>query len=424
MANFIYTAMDGRGKERRGKIDAASEQDATAKLKQMGLFVTSLAASREAAQAKAKGLGRSQAAGHRKKGGGLLGKAVIKRKRLTTFTRQLSTLLAAGQALVRGLRTLERQAKKDVGTARVIGEVADAVEGGSTFSEALAGHPKSFNKLYISMVRAGETAGKLEMTLENLAVFMEKGQRIAGKVKSAMAYPAVILTVTLGITIFLMIFLVPKFATIFEDMLPGERMPMLTMMVTNVSFFLRDHFILFAIIVAALVIAFRILRRTKQGSYAIDWFVIRCPPFNSLSIRSTVARFCRTLGTLMDSGVSVLAALQIARETAGNEVVSRSIQKVHDAVKEGEGMTKPMSAQTVFPPIVVSMVEVGEETGALPNMLIRIADVYEEEVDRAVDALTSMMEPLMIVLLAGVVGTIVIAMFLPLIKLMEKLGGG
>jgi type IV pilus assembly protein PilC len=411
--------MDGQGKEKRGRIDAASEQDAGSKLKQQGLFVTQI----EQARGKAGAAAAKKGAGPKKKGGAIvLGAPVIKRKKLTTFTRQMATLLAAGQALVRALRTLERQAGRDVVVSRVIGELADSVEGGTTFSEALAAHPKSFSKLYVSMVRAGEAAGQLEVTLENLAVFMEKAERIAGKIKSAMAYPAVVLVVALGITTFLLIFLVPKFADIFADMLPGQDLPVLTTFVVATSYWLKDHFLIAAGLVVALAFLLRFVKKTRQGGYAIDMVFFKTPPFASLVVRSSVARVSRTLGTLMDSGVSVLQALQIAGETSGNEVISRAIRKVHDAVKEGEGMSKPMAGTGVFPPIVVSMVEVGEETGALPSMLTRIADVYEEEVDRAVEALTSMIEPLMIVFLASIVGTIVIAMFLPMIVLIEQLG--
>ncbi len=419
MATFDYTAMDGQGKEKRGRIDAASEQEAGARLKQQGLFATSIAAARAAGKGQSRGPAKAK-----KRGGGaiVLGTPVIKKKKLTTFTRQMATLLAAGQALVRALRTLERQASKDVLVARVIGDLADTVEGGSTFSESLAAHPKSFSKLYVSMVRAGEAAGQLEMTLGNLAIFMEKAERIAGKIKSAMAYPAVVLVVALGITTFLLVFLVPKFATIFSDMLPGEDLPMLTNMVVSTGLWLKDNFLIAAGLLVAFVLVLRVVKKTKQGGYAFDFVLIKVPPTSSLVTRSAVARVSRTLGTLMESGVSVLQALQIAGETSGNEVVSRAIRKVHDAVKEGEGMSKPMAGTGIFPPIVVSMVEVGEETGSLPNMLIRVADVYEEEVDRAVEALTSMIEPMMIVFLASIVGTIVIAMFLPMIKLIENLG--
>ncbi len=429
MPRFHYTAMDGRGKEQKGRIEAENEQEAAGKLKQMGLFPTSINA------VKGKG-GKADvpAAGGAKKGGkpgggmaGLgqitIGTPKIRRKELTTITRQLATLLEAGLPLVRALRTLERQAKGDPAVRRVLGEIGNAVEGGSTFSEALAGHPKSFNKLYVNMIRAGEASGALETVLSRLAEFMEKAQRIAGKVKSAMIYPVIVLIVALTITSGLMIFIVPKFAKIFDEMLPGEPLPGLTQVVIGISTFMQERAVLMFGMIIGAVILLKLFKKTKPGAYTVDMLVIKVPPINQLAIRATVARFCRTLGTLMQSGVAVLQALQIVRDTAGNEIVARAIQSVHDAVKEGEGMTRPLEQSQVFPGMVVSMIEVGEETGALPEMLNRIADVYEEEVDRAVEALTSLIEPIMIVFLAVVVGGIVIALFMPLIKLIDKLGG-
>jgi type IV pilus assembly protein PilC len=420
MPRFNYTAMDGRGKEQKGKIEAESEQEAVAQLKQKGLFPTSMTAGK-GAKAKA-------AAGPKKAGGGggfniSIGTPSLKLKTLCTFTRQLATLLDAGLPLVRSLHTLEKQAKKDPILKKIVLELAASVEGGGTFSEALSAHPKTFTKLYINMVRAGEASGAMETVLNRLAEFMEKAQRIAGKVKSAMVYPCVVLGVSLTIAGGLMIFIVPKFAKIFDEMLPGEPLPGLTNMLIGTSNFLKDKFLVLVGIVGALVFAFKMFKKTKVGSFVLDVVAMKLPPLNQLTIKTVVARFCRTLGTLMQSGVGVLQALQIVRDTSGNEVVARAIQSVHDAVKDGEGMSKPLEAANVFPGMVVSMIEVGEETGALPEMLARIADNYEEEVDQAVDALTSMIEPIMIVFLAVVVGGIVIGLFLPLVKLIDQLGG-
>jgi len=422
MARFHYTAMDGRGKEQKGRIDAENEQDAAGKLKQMGLFPTSIAPVKGAGTAK--GPGGPGAPGRKAGGGGTsFGAPVIKIKLLTTFTRQLATLLDAGLPLVRALRTLERQSKGNASVRRVVGDLANAVEGGSTFSEALAGHPKTFNKLYINMIRAGEASGAMEVVLNRLAEFMEKYQKLKGKVKAAMVYPMIVLFVAGSITAGLMIFIVPKFAKIFEEMLPGEGLPSLTQFVIGASNVIRDKALFVLVGLVITIVLFKVLRKTKSGAFVIDLILVKTPPINQLVIRAAVARFCRTLGTLMQSGVAVLQALQIVRDTAGNELVSRAIQTVHDAVKEGEGMTKPLEAAQIFPGMVVSMIEVGEETGALPEMLNRIADTYEEEVDRAVEGLTAMLEPAMIVFLAVIVGGIVIALFLPLIKLIEKLGG-
>jgi len=416
MAKFQYTAMDGNGKEKKGVIEAENEQEASAQLKQQGLFPTSLTSSKAASKGKG---------GAAKGGGGFgMGMPKVPRKDLTTTTRQLATLLQAGLPLVRAIRTLERQAKgQKPQLHKVLGNLADQVEGGATFSEALASHPKSFNKLYVSMVRAGEASGAMEIVLVRLSEFMEKAARIAGKVKSAMMYPLSVLCIAGSITAGLMIFIVPKFAKMFDEMLPGEPLPTITLVVVNASNMMANHALVVAAGLAVFVVIFKMLLKTKPGAYAFDWVALKCPPFSALVVRSVSARFCRTLGTLMASGVAVLQALQIVKDTAGNELVSRAIQDVHDAVKEGEGMTKPLEKSKVFPLMLCSMVEVGEETGALPDMLNRVAGVYEEEVDRAVEGLTSMIEPLMIVFLAVVVGGIVIALFAPMIKMIDKLGG-
>ena len=415
MARFQYTAMDQGGKEKKGFIEAENDQDAANQLKQQGLFPTGLTLQKS-----------GDVKGKSVSGGMGFGFAAPKigNKDLTTMTRQLATLLQAGLPLVRALRTLQRQAKGvNPSLFKVLGNLADQVEGGATFSEALAGHPKSFNKLYVSMVRAGEASGAMEVVLVRLAEFQEKAQRIAGKVKSALMYPLSVLFIAGCITAGLMIFIVPKFSKMFGEMLPGEPLPAITEMVVGASNMLADHAVALFIGVVAFVFVFKMLLKTRPGAFVFDLVSLKLPPFAGLVVRNISARFCRTLGTLMASGVAVLQALQIVKDTAGNELVSDAIQKVHDAVKEGEGMTKPLEKSGVFPLMLCSMVEVGEETGALPDMLNRVAAVYEEEVDRAVEALTSMIEPMMIVFLAVVVGTIVIAMFAPMIKMIDKLGG-
>jgi type IV pilus assembly protein PilC len=426
MGKFSYVAMDAAGKEKKGTIDAENEADAASKLKNQGLFPTSIS------QAKAGGGGggskKAKGPKNRKgKGGGMniqlsFGTPKITTKNLCTFTRQMATLLDAGLPLVRGLRTLERQAQ-DPAVGKVVGEVADSVESGMTFSEALAGHPKSFDKLYVNMVRAGEASGAMEQVLNKLAEFMEKAARLRSKIKTALVYPVVVLVIALTITSGLMIFIVPKFAKIFSEMLAGEPLPPLTSFVIGISDMMLHKGYIPLIVGAILIVIYKQAKKTKGGSYFFDLVAIKTPPFSDLVTKSSVARFCSTLGTLMSSGVSVLNALIIVRDTVGNAVVSQAVQVVHDAVKEGEGMSKPLASTEVFPPMVVSMIEVGEETGALPEMLERIAKQYEEEVDNAVEAMTSLIEPAMIIFLAIVVGGIVIALFLPLIKLIEQLGG-
>ena len=420
MPIFQYTAMDASGKEQKGQHEAASEEAVASFLKEQGMFPTSikpLAKGDKAKKEKAKG---AKAA----KGLSLnLGPVVIKGKDLTIFTRQLAILLDAGLPLIRSLKTLERQAKNP-SVKSVIGKVATSVEGGSTFSEALAQHPKSFDKLYLNMIRAGEAAGKLELILTRLAGFREKAAKIAGKVKSAMVYPVIVLTIAIGITVFLMLFLVPKFEVMFTEMLDGAQLPVVTRFVMGISRWCQDNIIIVIVLIVVFVIAFKLALKTEKGRFYFDKGIYTAPIIGLLISRNAIAKFARTLGTLRGSGVPVLNALQIVRDTSGNELVSKAIQQVHDAVKEGEPMAPPLQSTKIFPDMVISMIEVGEETGKLPDMLEKIADTYDEEVDNAVSALTSMIEPLMIVFLAVIVGGIVIAMFSPLISIIQNLGGG
>lgn len=427
MPVFQYTAMDSQGKEQKGKLEASNEEEATSMLKSKGLFPTDIKAGKSAKEKKAADASAKEAKG-KKKGGGFnlnlnLGPVVIKTKELTVVTRQLAILLDAGLPLIRSLRTLEKQSKNPA-VKQTLGNAAESVEGGSTFSEALAQHPKSFDKLYLNMVRAGEAAGAMETILDRLAMFMEKAARIAGKVKSAMVYPTVVLSIAGLITTGLMIFIVPKFKKIFVELLEGEPLPGLTQFVMDISDIIANQILMVIGVLFAVFVMFKIFVKTNIGRITVDWVKYNAPLFGPIISKSAISRFARTLGTLMSSGVPVLNALLIVKETAGNEVVSKAIEKVHDAVKEGENMAGPLGATRVFPEMVISMIEVGEETGKLPEMLEKIADTYEEEVDNAVSALTSLIEPIMIIGLAVVVGTIVVSLFMPLIKIVEKLGGG
>ena len=344
-------------------------------------------------------------------------------KVLTVFTRQLSTLISAGLPLLRSLRTLGKQ-EKNPNLKKIMLSLAESVEGGTTFSEALAQHPKAFNKLYVNMVKAGELGGVLEVVLTRLAEFAEKSQRIRGKVTSAMVYPIVVLTIAVGIVTFLMLFIVPKFEAIFKDMLGGRPLPFITQIIMDLSRFIQGNFLLIAGAIAAIVFALRLAMRVPGVESTLDSYKLKIPLFGDMLTKTSVARFSRTLGTLVSSGVPILQALQITRDTAGNLRVSTAVENIHDNVKEGESMVTPMEASGIFPPMVVSMVQVGEETGQLPDMLTKVADVFEEEVDNAVAGLTSLLEPVMIVMLALVVGTIVVALFLPLITIIQDLTGG
>ena len=417
MPLFAYTAVDAQGKTHQGTVEANHAADAAAAIKKQGQFPTNIAETSAAAKSKGKGFSLSFSMG----GGSATGK--VPAKVLTVFTRQLSTLISAGLPLLRSLRTLSKQ-EKNVNLKKIMGILAESVEGGTTFSEALSQHPKAFNKLYVNMVKAGELGGVLEIVLTRLAEFAEKSQRIRGKVTSAMVYPLVVLTIAVVIVAFLMLFIVPKFEAIFKDMLGGRPLPTITQVIMDLSRFIQGNFILIGVALVVLAVGFRFALRLPGISTAVDRYKLKLPLFGDLLTKTSVARFSRTLGTLVSSGVPILQALQITRDTAGNERVSEAIESIHDNVKEGESMVAPMEASQIFPPMVVSMVQVGEETGQLPDMLTKVADVFEEEVDVAVSGLTSLLEPVMIVLLALIVGTIVVALFLPLITIIQDLTAG
>jgi len=428
MPKFSYVAMDPRGKETKGTLEVASQNEAIARVKDMGYFPTKIVEIDKAKEkgdnkkVKAAAKGKSGAKG--KRGGaniqikipGLSGR--VKSKVLTTFTRQLATLVDAGLPLLRGMRVLEKQEKNPT-LKNIIGELSTAIEGGSTFSEALAQHPKVFNRLYVNMVKAGELGGVLEVVLNRLSEFMEKAQKIKGKVIAAMFYPVAVMVVAVVIMAVLMIYVIPQFQAVFAGMLEGAQLPAFTRLVLGISNALKEHFFVSAGAIAAVVILFMVTIRTKAGRRVWDKVKMKAPLVGPVISKVAISRFTRTLGTLVSSGVPILQALTIVKETSGNVIVGNAVSAVHESVKEGETITAPLEASGVFPPMVISMVDVGEQTGALPEMLLKIADNYDEEVDNAVAAMTSLLEPIMIVFLAVVVGSIVIAMFLPLIALMN-----
>ena len=344
----------------------------------------------------------------------------MKPKILTTFTRQLATLVDAGLPLLRGLRVLEKQERNGT-LKKILGDLALAIEGGSTFSEALAQHPKVFNRLFVNMVKAGELGGVLEVVLKRLAEFSEKAEKIKGKVKAALFYPIAVLIVAVAILTLLLVMVIPRFKDVFAGM--GVKLPGFTVFVLECSDAVRLHFLPTLGGLAVVVILFRLSVKTKMGRLIWDKIKLKMPIFGPVISKVAIARFTRTLGTLVSSGVPILQALTIVRETAGNVVVSNAIASVHESVKEGETITAPLESSGVFPPMVVSMVDVGEQTGALPEMLLKISDNYDEDVDNAVASMTSLLEPIMIVFLAVIVGSIVIAMFLPLIAMITQMSG-
>jgi type IV pilus assembly protein PilC len=437
MPKFSYTAIDSAGKESRGSIEAPNQAQAIAQIRGQGLFPTAVGPAQSGGAAPARtaapaGRGaapaKAPAAAQAPGKGGLnmeirLPKFLRGRvgtKDLMILTRQMATLVDAGLPLLRGLRVLLKQTRNP-GLREALAGMGESVENGSTFSESLAAFPRIFSDLYVNMVKAGEAGGVLEVVLNRLAEFMEKAEKIKNKVKSAMIYPVVVLLAAVGILTFLLTKVIPRFEEIFRDLLEGKSLPVVTQFVITASRVVRGNFLVVVIGVAAIVFVIRLWGATKSGRMVLDSVKLRLPVFGTLIRRTAIARLTRTLGTLMASGVPVLQALTIVRDTAGNAVVARAMQNIHDSVKEGESMTAPLEASKVFPPMVVSMVEVGEETGALPDMLIRVADTYDDEVDNAVAGLTSIIEPVMIVMLAVIVGTIVIAMFLPLVSIISNL---
>ena len=349
----------------------------------------------------------------------IFGRAVDRRG-IVVFTRQLATLVKAGLPLLRGLEVLARQEKRPAFRA-VLESVADVIRAGGNFSDGIALHPKLFDRLYVNMVRAGEAGGVLETVLARLAAFGEKSERIKGKVKAAMIYPAIITVIATAIVAVLMVWVVPGFQEIFSGLLKGQPLPGLTRALLAVSTLVRDRFPLVLAAGAVLAGVAVPLRRSARGIRMWDRLVISAPVLGDLVLKVAIARFTRTFGTLLASGVPMLQALKITRETSGNVHLAEALNRVHARVKEGDSVARPLGETGIFPGMVTSMIQVGEETGALPEMLTRIADSFDEEVDNAVVGLTSIIEPIMIVLMALVVGTIVIALFLPLVGIIQHL---
>ena len=427
MPKFSYVAMDQKGKEQKGVLEAASQNEAIGRVKEMQFFPTKIVeVDKEKPAKKDKAAPAGKAAKPKGKGVNLNIKIPflggrVKSKVLTTFTRQLATLVDAGLPLLRGLRVLEKQERNPT-LKGIVGDLGTAIESGSTFSEGLAQHPKVFNRLYVNMVKAGELGGVLEVVLNRLSEFMEKAQKIKGKVVAAMFYPIAVLVVAVVILGILLTYVVPKFKEVFEGMLEGQQLPAFTRLVLGISDTVKNNFLATMAGVGVLVALFLITIRTQAGRRLFDQVKLKMPALGPVISKVAIGRMTRTLGTLITSGVPILQALTIVKETAGNVIIGNAINAVHESVKEGETITAPMESSGVFPPMVISMVDVGEQTGALPEMLLKIADNYDEEVDNAVSAMTSLLEPIMIIFLAVIVGSIVIAMFLPLIALMQGIG--
>ena len=421
MPVFQYTATDQAGASSQGNFEAESEEQARSQLAQYGLNVTELVpldngqtegkeAAPEKTKKKKKGLMALQI------GGG------PSNEDISVFTRQMSTLVQAGLPLLRSLEVMIKQQEKKPKFKAMLENISEKVSSGGNLSDGLALYPKTFDNLFVNMVKAGEAGGVLELVLDRLAQFQEKSIRTIKKVKSAMIYPAVIMFVAVGIVTLLMMVVVPQFQSIFQQMLRGAPLPGPTQIIINISDAFSGHPVLVLGGMAGVVFGLIMFKKTKYGARTFDWLGLNIPAVRDVVSKSNISRITRTFGTLLSSGVPILQALQITRDTLTNGYFVQAMGNVHDSVRDGEAMAVQMNREKVFPSMVTSMVEIGEETGELPDMLTRIADNYDEDVDNAVASMTSLIEPVMIVLLALVVGFIVIALFLPIVGIIETIG--
>ena len=414
MPTFQYEAMDNTGREVKDTIDASTQEEAQQLIRQKGFFVTKIS---ERSKAKKKGPAPKKG-GRRKKKAFTIGK--ISTKQLCTFTRQLSTLQDAGLPILRSLKILHGQCKPGV-LKNSLEDVVEDIESGATLSDAFAKHPKAFDKLYCNMIKAGEAGGALEAILQRLADFKEKSQSLKRRIKSAMVYPLVVITVACAIVGFILYFIIPKFEAIFKDF--GVDLPSMTKFLIKASHFVVDYFYVCILFPVFCWIFLKLVYRNKTGAYICDRILLMIPVMGAIVEKSTVARTTRTLGTLVQSGVPILESLNIVRDTAGNMVFERAFTRIYDSIREGETIAQPLREARIVDDIVVNMIDVGEETGDLDTMLNKIADNYDEEVEALVESLVSLLEPIMIVVLGGIIGFIVIALFLPLISLISKLSG-
>ncbi len=418
MAVFVYEALNPSGQEIKAEVEAPTKEEAVAKVRSLGYFPTKVF---EKAAKKKVGV-KKDAAGAKKKAAGT-GWGKVKTKMLTQFTRQLSTLQDAGLPILRSIRILEQQQKPGM-LRNCLHQVSEDVEGGATLSEAFSRHPKAFDRLYCNMVAAGEAGGVLDVILQRLADFLEKAQKLKGKVLGAMIYPIVVIAIALSITLAIVIFLVPKFRDIFKDF-GVTTLPAATEVLIATSNWLLAGSPpgWFVIIIAPFIMIFalRLIRMSQVGRYILDSIVLKIPVIGQIIAKSGIARFTRTLGTLISAGVPILEALKITRDTTGNEIYAKMLGNVHDSIREGDSFANPLRASKCVDAIVVNMVDVGEETGELDKMLYKIADNYDDEVDTLVASLVSLLEPVLVVVLGAIVGFIVVSLYLPMIHLIQGL---
>ena len=395
---YTYKVRDRNGREIKGSLEADSVDALTGKLGQMGYFVVSVEEVKTSL---------------RKKQIYIFGKKV-KSKDLTIFTRQFATMINAGLPLIKCLSILAQQTESQV-LSDVITDCSKELEAGRSLSEALSKHPEAFNDLYVAMVRAGELGGMLDDVLLRVADQLERDAEIRQKIKSAMTYPIVVLAITIIIVTAMLMFVVPKFGKMFTEL--GGKLPTYTRMLVNISHFLAGWGGLVVIVVIiGLVFAYRRFKATEKGRMTIDRIKLRLPLVGTLFHKTAMSKFSRTLGTLISSGVPILGALEITGDTTGNMVVTKALDEVRAGVKEGETIARPLTQAEIFPPMVTQMIAIGEETGALDVMLAKVSDFYDSEVNAAMDSFASIIEPVLLVVLGGAVGSIVIALYLPIFK--------
>ncbi|MCX5638414.1 MAG: type II secretion system F family protein [Planctomycetota bacterium] len=414
MPVFQYIALDAQGLEVKDEIEALSEKEAISKIRNMGYFPTKVRTRGMGKKAAAKGILQP------KRRRGASGRVRV--KYIAQFARQLSTLQDAGLPILRSLRILEEQQKS--GTfKRVIGYVADDIEGGATLSEAMARCPRAFDRLFVSMVAAGEAGGVLDLILSRVADFMEKAQKLKNRVKSAMVYPCVVLSAAFCILLGLMKYVIPSFKTVLEEMLEGQKLNKVTTTVLGISHWIAYQYGLFILlsIPFGVILLLRIVRRFQTGRLVLDTIKLKVPVIGQLTSKISITRWTRTLGTLIGAGVPILDALNVSRETAGNEVFANTLANVHNSIRQGDTFAGPLRQSKTVDLIVSNMVAVGEETGDLDKMLLKVADNYDEQVDVLVASLMSLLEPIMILCLGGIVLTIVLSVFLPMIQVISGL---
>lgn len=429
MPTYAYEALNSAGKPQKGTIEATTSDEAIQRIKGQGYFPTSVREQKVKGDAGVRGADKLKK--KKKKGGISINISIggIGQKKLTQFTRQLSTLQDAGLPLLRSIQILESQQRPGK-LKSILGSIAEDVEAGTTLSDSMAKHPKGFDRLYCKMVNAGEIGGVLDLILQRLADFLEKSQRLRRRIIGAMIYPAAVIFVAVLIVTGIMVYVIPKFQEIFNDF--EVELPKLTLFLVDASNWMAGLnpgqtipgwiFVLFSPVVVFLF--FKLIRKTNPGRAATDIIRIKIPVVGSLLKKTAVARFTRTLGTLISAGVPILEAILITRDTSGNYVFEKALTKVHDSIREGETFAAPLRESKVCDALVVNMIDVGEETGDLDVMMMKIADNYEEEVDVAVQSLIRLLEPLLVVVLGIVIGTIVLALFLPLVKMIESVSSG